>query len=326
MTYQKIALTTGDADGIGLEVACKALQAVGPQKNTLFFLFRASDAPESLLKKIDKKFERIVVDDLKQAFTFFSLMEKKGDLSQKIIIDIASTASPAHWVEQAAKACHKKQLAAMVTGPISKTCIKAAGFKDLGHTDILKRVSGVSAVHMGFIGKEFNVVLTTAHIPLREVPKKLNFKILCEALINANILRLSLPNAAKKPIAVLGLNPHAGEEGLIGGEESALFPNLIQFAKEENIPMRGPYVPDAAFLKKNWKAHSVFLALYHDQGLIPFKAIHGQDSGVHVSLGLPFVRTSVDHGTAKDIFGKNVANPHSMIDAIHWGVKLARRQ
>lgn len=327
MSFVKIALTTGDADGIGLEVTAKSLARLGPQSNTCFFLFRAVDADSKWLKMIDRSFERIVVDDLAQAFDFFNLLKKHRDLSKKILVDIASDLSPATWVEQCAKACLKKDLQALVTAPLSKTCIQDAGFRDMGHTGILQRVSSAPFVHMGFLGDQFNVVLATAHLPVKDVHRALTPKALRQALTNANSLRKVLSgNQAKKPIAILGFNPHAGENGLIGKEEKTLFPSLIHWAETQKIPVAGPLVPDAAFLKQNWDKYSVFLALYHDQGLIPFKCIHGQDSGVHISLGLPFVRTSVDHGTAKDIFGLNKANPNSMLDAIQWSLKLSSRK
>ncbi|MEN0058579.1 MAG: 4-hydroxythreonine-4-phosphate dehydrogenase PdxA, partial [Bdellovibrio sp.] len=211
------------------------------------------------------------------------------------------------------------------TGPLSKTLIYESGLRDMGHTDILKRVSKTQNVHMGFLGREFNVLLATAHIPLNKIAQSLTTENLSLALINANHLRKILPTSlARKPIGLLGLNPHAGEAGLIGDEEGQLFPSLLSFARQHKIPVSGPLVPDAAFLKSNWKKYSVFLALYHDQGLIPFKLVHGQQSGVHISVGLPFIRTSVDHGTAKDIFEKNKALPHSMRDALTWAVKLSR--
>ena len=315
MSRNRIALTTGDADGIGLEVTAKALHHLGPQPNTQFILWRSEGASDKYLKLIDKKFERIVVDTLSDALK----------VTGPYLIDIATEEPPAYWVEASAKACLKKDLQAMATAPLSKTSIKEAGYRDLGHTDILKRISKSRHVHMGFLGNMFNVVLTTAHIPVRDISKHLSFSTLAEALLNADGLRQKLPaNQAKKPIGILGLNPHAGEQGLIGQEELLFFPELLKFAKEKKIPVVGPLVPDAAFFPANWGKYSVYLCLYHDQGLIPFKMIHGQDSGVHMTLGIPFIRTSVDHGTAKDIFGQNKANPNSMIDAVRWAVKLAR--
>lgn len=325
--FQKIAITTGDLDGIGLEVSAKALIAVGPTPKTIFFLFRSADAEDFYLKKLDRHFERVVVDDLQQGLEFFELLKNEKDLSPKILIDVASNEAPALWVEQVAHACMKKNLHALVTAPLSKTGIHASGLKDMGHTDILKRVGEASFVHMGFAGDAFNVVLTTAHIPISQVPSRLTAEALKNALISANELRSYLPlSFRKKPIGVLGLNPHAGEEGMIGPEEKALWPGLQTYARQKKIPVEGPLVPDAAFLKQNWSRYSVFLALYHDQGLIPFKCVHGQESGVHISLGLPFVRTSVDHGTARDIFGKNKANPNSMIDAVRWGLRLCKER
>lgn len=315
MSKIKIALTTGDVDGIGFEVTAKALDQIGPQKNVQFILWRSPQASTKYLHLIDKKWERKTVETFDKALS----------LETANLIDLCSGMSPAHWVEETAKACRKRDLQGMATGPLSKTSIKNAGFEDLGHTDILKRISKVKSVNMGFLGHEFNVVLATGHIPLVDVSKALNLKTLQNALLNTNILREKIPSSSKrKPIGILGLNPHAGESGLIGQEEKSLFKKIHAFAHAHSIPIEGPLVPDAAFLKKNWKKYSVFLTLYHDQGLIPFKMVHGQDSGVHVSLGLPFVRTSVDHGTAKDIFGLDKANPNSMIDAIRWAIKLAR--
>lgn len=315
MNKIKIALTTGDIDGIGFEVTAKALNHIGPQKGVQFILWRSDSVDPRYLKLIDKKWNRITVENLNEALK----------IEGPYLIDISSDHAPAKWVEISAKACMQKKIHGIATAPLSKTSIQESGFKDLGHTDILKRVSRSKYVNMGFVGEKFNVVLTTAHVPINKITKHLNFTILAEALKNCNELRKKLPRGQQdKPIAVLGLNPHAGEQGLIGSEEAFLFPQLINFAKENHIPMVGPLVPDAAFFSSNWRRFSVYLALYHDQGLIPFKMVHGQDSGVHISLGIPFVRTSVDHGTAKDIFGKNIANPHSMIDAIRWALKLAR--
>lgn len=315
MSKIKIALTTGDVDGVGFEVTAKALNQIGPQKNVQYILWRSPQASDKYLRLIDKKWTRKTVNTFDEAL----------QLKTTSLIDVCSDLSPAHWVEITAKACCKDVLQGMATGPLSKTSIKEAGFNDLGHTDILKRISKAKSVHMGFLGHEFNVVLATGHIPLSAVSTTLTLKALQSALLNANLLREKLPSSFKnRPIGILGLNPHAGESGLIGQEEKSLFKRIHSFALAKNIPIDGPLVPDAAFLNKNWKRYSVFLTLYHDQGLIPFKMIHGQDSGVHISLGLPFVRTSVDHGTAKDIFGLDIANPNSMIDAIRWALKLAR--
>lgn len=315
MIKPKVVLTTGDVDGIGLEVTAKALNEIGPRKDAQLILWRSEKADPKYLRLIDKRWKRVTVGSLDEA------IEIKGPY----LVDIESTLSPAKWVEISARACLEKKVQALATAPLSKTGIKNAGFNDLGHTDILKRISKAKHVNMGFVGDYFNVVLATAHMPISKVPRMLDFASLTEALKCANLLRKSLPvQQRSRPIGVLGLNPHAGESGLIGKEELQLFPRLHAFARKNGIPIEGPLVPDAAFFPANWRRYSAYLALYHDQGLIPFKMVHGQDSGVHISLGIPIVRTSVDHGTAKDIFGKNKANPQSMIDAIQWAIKLAR--
>lgn len=321
MSKLKVVLTTGDSDGIGLEVAIKALLHLGPQKNVQVILWRTHQEPRStifnLFKNLDKSWNRKVVYSLSDA------LELRGFN----LVDIVSDKSPAHWVEETAYACREGLVQALVTGPLSKVTIQEAGFQDIGHTDILKRVARVKDIHMGFIGNKFNVVLATGHIPIKKVSKSIEFKTLKSALLHANQLRLSLDQQVRKlPIGIVGLNPHAGESGLIGTEEINIFKKLKSTCKKLKIPYEGPLVPDAAFFPSQWNKYSVYLTMYHDQGLIPFKMIHGQDSGVHISLGVPFIRTSVDHGTAKDIFGKNKANPHSMIDALRWAIKLARHK
>lgn len=320
-TALKIVITSGDVDGIGLEIAEKALLKLGPQKGVHFLIWRSANCFPKDLRRLASKFMIISFTSPALAISYLESAKMKSNQ----IVEIISTESPACWVEQTASWCHEGRAHGMVTGPLSKTEIQRAGLKDMGHTDILKRISHTTKVHMGFLGDHFNVVLATAHIPLSRVAGRLKSEELWSALGAADHLRKLLPgNIRKKPIGVLGLNPHAGEDGIIGNEEIALISKTILQASKRKIPAVGPLVPDAAFLKGNWRKYSVYLAMYHDQGLIPFKTIHGQESGVHVSLGIPFVRTSVDHGTAKDIFGKNKAIPNSMLDAIHTCLRLVK--
>jgi 4-hydroxythreonine-4-phosphate dehydrogenase len=316
----RIAITTGDADGIGTEIAAKALAKLRPQAGVNFYLWRSPRCPNSHLRMIDRSFKRITVTSWPEA------LRLQPD-SSKELIDINSNLPPAVWVETAAQASDFGHLDGMATAPISKTSIKAAGFKDIGHTDILKRVSKADNVFMAFIGEKFNVLLATGHLSLEKTPDAVSAKTLEKAVDSALSLRALLPKKlASKPIGLLGLNPHAGEEGLIGSEESKIHLPLIKKLKDQKLPVEGPLVPDAAFLPQNWKEYSVYVANYHDQGLIPFKMIHGQETGVHISMGLPFIRTSVDHGTAKNIFGKDKADPSSMRLAIEWAIKLAKKR
>ncbi len=318
-SLKKISITTGDIDGIGLEVAVKALLNLGPQKGFCFFLHRSNSLKMNLLKRLDTKFQRIVVSDVDDGLDFLSQV---GKIPAKILIDIASHEKPPFWVEDSAQLCQQKILDGLVTGPMSKTLIMNCGFRDMGHTDILARISKTNKVRMGFIGDKFNVVLATGHLPLKKASLALTFDVLKTSILQAHNLAGTLKNS--RPLGLIGLNPHAGESGLIGQEEQVLFKKVLSWAQRTGIPVAGPLVPDAAFLQENWKKFSCYIAAYHDQGLIPFKMIHGQDSGCHVSLGLPFIRTSVDHGTAKDIFGQNKANPLSMTLALKFCMKLIK--
>jgi len=315
----RVCLTTGDTSGIGLEVTAKALSKLGPKSNVQFFMWRSAQSPNRYLKRIDSSFKRITVKTWPEAL-------KIGPDSHKVLIDIASNHSPADWVEQSAKAGAFGHIDALATAPLSKQTIVEAGFKDLGHTEMLRRVTETKQLFMTFIGKKFSVLLVTGHLPIAQVSNSLDREVLESALRAAHEVLPWLPSKkAKLPIALVGLNPHSGEGRLIGKEESEYFFPLVEQLKKENLNVEGPLVPDVAFQEQNQEKYSIYVSPYHDQGLIPFKMVHGF-AGVHITMGLPFVRTSVDHGTAKDIFGKNKADPQSMIEAIKWAINLARRR
>lgn len=311
----KIAITSGDQDGIGPEVCAKALHTLGPKKNILFYVWRSSRFGKKNLRLIDKKFSCVSFTNWQQALEY----KPKNNTE---LVDVNSKQSPPQWVETCAQLGHFGHIDALVTGPLSKTLIQSTGMKDIGHTDILSRVTGSKDLFMTFLGNKFNVLIATGHIPLQKVPSQLSARKLSQALRAAELLKLGLDH--KSPITLLGLNPHAGEQGLIGSEELSTFTPVLTRLKKEGLSASGPLVPDAAFLEKNWSKYSVFVCPYHDQGLIAFKLAHQHASGCHMTMGLPFIRTSVEHGTAKDIFGKNIANSNSMHDAIKWAIKLAK--
>ncbi len=318
-TLKRVAITSGDPAGIGFEVTAKALAKFKPKKNIIFFLFRDHHQEQKQYKYfrlIDKTWTRITFFSLDVALDFVSSLERNGSVRNDYLIDLSLRSSAADWVVEAASACLSKKLNSLVTGPLSKTLVKAYGYKELGHTGLFRTLCPKAELHMAFVGKDFHVLIATDHIQFSTIESVLTAKAVASALTNAKKLKSLL--GSKKDIAVLGLNPHAGEFGLIGSFEN-------RFLRQLPKGFRGPLVPDAAFLKKNWSKFSLYLALYHDQGLIPFKMHHGQDAGVHVTVGLPFVRTSVDHGTAFDIYNKNLANPNSMADAINLNLKLLSR-
>ncbi len=312
----RIVITSGDQDGIGPEVSAKALAKIGALKDIQFFLWRSPTFGRRWLQLLDKKFKRISVPSWPEALRIAP--------NRKLLIDIVSTSPAPAWVEASAQGAMLKSIDAMVTAPLSKTLIAQSGFKDLGHTDILARVSGKKNLFMTFLGKHYHVLLASGHLPISQVANSLSPERLELALAAAHRLCSHLKTKSGKPqIALLGLNPHAGEEGLIGVEEKDYFVPLIKKLSAASFPVHGPLIPDAAFTKKNIKKYDFFVAPYHDQGLIPFKMSH-EHSGCHLTMGLPFVRTSVDHGTAKDLFGKNKADSSSMQEALKHAIVLSR--
>jgi 4-hydroxythreonine-4-phosphate dehydrogenase len=308
----RILISTGDADGIGWEVTAKALHALGPKKGVQFFFYRPPAKGKQ--PKLSSKFKHLVASSLEDAALL--------PFDSKTAVEIRSSQPPAFWVEEAARACLRKEFQALVTAPLSKTSIASAGLKDIGHTEILARVSGKQDLFMGFWGRKFSVVLASGHLSLLHAVSELHPERLRLAIrAGLEMRKLLAPAKRKLPVALVGLNPHAGEQGLIGNEEEWMSTVAAEFPAAV-----GPLVPDTAFLPQNWTRYSVYICPYHDQGLIPFKMIHGFSGGVHLTLGLPFVRTSVDHGTAKELFGKNKAQYGSMKDALVAAIQLGKEQ
>lgn len=310
----RLVITTGDTDGIGWEITNKALNAIGPKAGVQFIFFKS---PSGQKPPFTKKFKHKLVTTLQDAAA--------QPFDDRTAIEVRSSLSPAHWVEEAARLCFKGRFNGLVTAPLSKTSIIDSGLNDIGHTEILSRVTGCKHLFMGFIGQRFNVVLATGHKPLRDAIDLFSLDVLARATDAANELRSVLPKRRMAlPIAIVGLNPHAGEDGLIGDDENFI-KSWIE-GRQLGPSVDGPLVPDSAFLPQNWKRYSVYVCPYHDQGLIPFKMVHGFRSGVHLTLGLPFVRTSVDHGTAKELFGKNKAEFGSMKDALTTAIRLCKEK
>lgn len=318
MSKKLIAITTGDTSGIGFEVTAKALEALGPNKNYRYLLFRSPHSEQKHFPRIDRRFHRQSFHDISSALRF-----SKDSSDEKLILDLDLSTSPAHWVIDAAKLCLSKSCEGLVTAPLSKTLIQSAGFKEIGHTDILKKQTKTKDVYMTFLGDQFHVLLVSGHISLEKVPGDVKRR-LPHALQSSYELSRNLPNF-RGPIVVLGLNPHAGEKGVISNDDYFIEQEVKRANKRIGKKVFfGPISPDSAFLESYRRPGTLFVCMYHDQGLIPFKAFHGQKSGVHLSWGLPIVRTSVDHGTAEDIFGKNKASANSMIEAIQAAQQLIK--
>jgi 4-hydroxythreonine-4-phosphate dehydrogenase len=214
------------------------------------------------------------------------------------------------------------RVAAVATAPVNKAAFALAGLPWKGHTDLLAHLCGAPRVAMMFHAAQLRVVLATVHIPLREVPAALTPALLDDLL---DLMTRELPRfgCPAPRLAVAGLNPHAGEGGLMGTEDEAVLRPAVERARARGVQVEGPLPADTVFVRAVRGGFDAVLACYHDQGLVPMKLV-AFGSAVNVTLGLPIVRTSVDHGTAFDIAGRGVADPSSMIEAVLLAARLAR--
>lgn len=230
----------------------------------------------------------------------------------------------AAYISWACDACLTGDAAGMVTAPINKQALQAAGADFPGHTELLAERCKVDEVVMMLAGERLRVCLVTTHCALREVPQRLTAqRILTTLRITATSLREQF--GLKQPrLAVLALNPHAGEGGLFGDEEQRHIAPAIAAARAEGIAASGPHSADTLFWFAIQGRYDAVICMYHDQGLIPLKLLHFED-GVNLTLGLPIVRTSVDHGTAYDLAGTGRANPASLIAAVRMAAEMAEK-
>ena len=214
------------------------------------------------------------------------------------------------------------EVAAIATAPINKEAFRLAGLQWSGHTDLLAHLTGARDVAMLFHSDELRVVLATVHVALADVPRTLTAALM-ERTIALTARELPRFDKIAPRIAVAGLNPHAGEHGLFGDEETDVIAPAIAACRRRGIDVSGPFPADTVFVRARRGEFDVVIACYHDQGLIPVKLV-AFGKAVNVTIGLPIVRTSVDHGTAFDIAGRGVADPESMVAAVLLAARLAR--
>ena len=323
-----IGISLGDVTGIGPEVALTAVAAEAANDETKYLFI----GDEKILSRLNKK---LTLNLPLQKFSGFGDNGKFFVLSGKPLPSKLPAGSPLAanlaitTLRAGALHCLRGELAALVTAPVNKQAIIRAGHKFIGQTEFLSELAGVKRTAMMLLGTDergrwLRVALATVHISIKSVPKKLTSEKIALAIELAALAcrDLGLPRAR---IAVAGLNPHAGEGGEFGDEEIKIVAPTVLAAKKKGFDVVGPLSGDTIFhyaLKGDFDA---VVAMYHDQGLAPLKAV-AFDSGVNWTLGLPFIRTSPDHGTAYDIAGKGIANPGSMIAAIRLAKQLARNR
>ena len=288
VTKPRVAITVGDPAGIGPEIAARAA------------------ADSRVLEACDPIVYAPTGDG---AFAPGVLSGAAGRAAYDIIVRAVGDAQ-------------RGVVNAIATAPVNKEAFRLAGLPWHGHTDLLAHLTGAAHVAMMFDSPALRVVLATVHIPLVEVSRALTRASL-EATIDLTARELPRFGIARPRIAMAGLNPHAGEHGLFGQEEELAIRPAIEACRARGIDVSGPFPGDTVFVRARRGEFDVVVACYHDQGLIPVKLVaFGQ--AVNVTLGLPIVRTSVDHGTAFDIAGKGTADPESMIAAVLLAAKLAR--
>jgi 4-hydroxythreonine-4-phosphate dehydrogenase len=234
----------------------------------------------------------------------------------------ASGAVMVEYILRAVDLALAGKVAAVVTAPISKAAMHLGGYQYPGHTELLAQRCRAPEFAMMLAGGAFRVVLATIHCPLREVPARLNQADLVRLLTLTNRSLISDFGLARPCLGVAALNPHAGEGGLFGDEEAQIIAPAIAAVREDHINVVGPLPADTIFVRHQRGEFDAVVVMYHDQGLIPLKLLHFGDA-VNVTLGLPIIRTSVDHGTAYDLAGTGLADPGSLKAALHLATQMA---
>jgi 4-hydroxythreonine-4-phosphate dehydrogenase len=325
-----IGVSLGDITGIGPEVTLKALALEAQADNTRYLLIGDAEHTRRLNEQLGLKLPLHAFTGKDEPGNIF-LCQPLSDALPTILLEGSPAAARAAvaWVREGAERCLRGQLDALVTAPVNKEAIVRSGQAFIGQTEMLSQLAGTDRTAMMLLGHDdrgrwLRVALATTHLPLKLVSDHLTqpkIEMVIELAAQA-CKDLGLPRAR---VAVCGLNPHAGEGGEMGTEEQTTIAPAVDATRRRQIDVLGPSSADALFYYA-FKGHcDAVVAMYHDQGLVPLKMI-AFDTGVNWTLGLPFIRTSPDHGTAYDIAGQGKANPSSMVAAIRLAKQLARNK
>lgn len=311
MALPHLVLTMGDPSGIGPEVVAKALARPGVHELARVTVIGDGPLLRAWAARLNRDLAVPVIETVEAPAGGYPV----GTLG-------ADSARAAHgWIEHAARMCLSGEADGMVTAPVNKEAFRLAGIADTGHQEVLQRLSGAPYVATMLVSGNLRCMHLSTHKPLREA---------CAYVTRANVLRaIELTHAhfvrwgfASPRIAVAALNPHASDNGLIGREELDEIAPAIADARARGVDATGPHPADSVFNHAIAGRYDVAVVMYHDQGHIAIK-VHGFERSVSVNLGLPFIRTSVDHGTAFDIAGQGIADATSMVEAIRLAASLA---
>ena len=320
-----LAIALGDPSGIGPEVALKAVAAELGRDDGRYLLVGSREVVEDWNARLNLGLTIAAHPDQKARLALFDPLAGHSRGPFQTGSPEAARAALA-WLKQGAQLCLRGEAAALVTAPVNKEAIIRSGETSfVGQTELLSELAGTQRTAMMLLGCDerqrwLRVALATIHIPIREVAvrlKKEKIELAIELAAKA-CADLQLPRAR---VAVCGLNPHAGEGGQIGDEEIRIVTPAVRAMKQRGFDIHGPFAADALFYYAFRGEYDAVVAMYHDQGLVPLKMI-GFEQGINWTLGLPFIRTSPDHGTAYDIAGKGTANPSSMVAAIRLAKQL----
>lgn len=327
-TLPLLAVTMGDVNGVGPEVLARALAGGGMGRHCVPVVFGSVAALDWARRFAPDCPPPVAVDDLEAAARVrggVPVMEwgSPGPAVSPGRLDPEAGRAAVVWIEAAVRAAMSGAVRGMVTCPISKECIIRAGCPHTGHTSLIAAMTGSPDYRMCLFAGSMRIVHITAHLSLRDAIGQVETgRILRSALLADETLR-RLGMAAPR-IAVAGLNPHAGEAGTFGDEEIREIAPAVQAALARGVDCSGPHPPDTVFRRMHLGEFDAVIAMYHDQGHIPLKLL-AMDDGVNVTLGIPIIRTSVDHGTAYDIAGKGAAREHSLLAAAALAAQLAER-
>ena len=325
----RIGITLGDVNGIGPEVIIKTLENPAITNMCIPVIYGSA--------KVVSYHRNVAKSDLfsfKTVSDIHRLYHDKVNLvncwNDNVTINLGKITEEggkyAHIaLDEAVKDLKEGNIDALVTGPINKKAMNLVGFPYMGHTDYLGDKFQTEDHLMILVDDQLRVAVLSHHIPLRDVPQKVTKPNLLNTLNVLNQALIMDFDLEKPHIAILGLNPHASDDGVIGNEEDTIIRPAIIEAKKSGLLVSGPYSPDAFWGSVKYKKFDAVLAMYHDQGLIPFK-MNSFGNGVNVTVGLPFVRTSPDHGTAFDIAGTNTADPDSFRAALYQAIDMARNR
>jgi 4-hydroxythreonine-4-phosphate dehydrogenase len=322
-----IGITLGDPSGIGPEIIVKALSDPSLYEHCLPVVLGDPGALALQLKGRKKPSVHIVShpSDTKGRpgqIDLMAISKLKDDRMIPGLPTLEGGRAMVAYILKAVEMLQQGDLSAMVTCPISKALMQEAGYAFEGHTELLAHMTGSQDYIMMLAGDRLRVALVTIHCALKDVPANLDEEKIYKTIsITSNALREDFGHENPK-IALAALNPHAGESGLFGSEEVAFIEPAVKRAQEEGYRVEGPFPADTLFHRAASGQFDAVVAMYHDQGLIPLKLLHFSDA-VNVTLGLPIIRTSVDHGTAYEIAGKGVADPSSLKAAIRTAVTIA---